>query len=77
MTSDDVNMFKENQKLMNDVFYKTLQTGRGKTHAREHEGDYNIQSVCQKLNSFYTESTNAHVRAFTALSYASSAKIES
>ena len=67
-TDDDVNLFRENQKLMRAVFDKTLQTDRGKTHSREHEGDCNVQSAYQKLNSFCTESTNARASAPTALS---------
>ena len=61
VTSDDVNIFNENKKFTHSVFDEKLQTDRGKKNSREHEGDYNAQSVCQKLNSFCTESTNARV----------------
>ena len=54
VTNNDVNLFIEKQKFMHAVFDKTLQTDRGKKHVREHEGDYNDQSVYKKLNSFYT-----------------------
>ena len=46
-------------------------------YVREHEGDYNAQSLHHKLNSFYTESTNSLVSASNRLSYVTSAKIES
>ena len=76
-TEDDVNLFREKQKFMHAVFDKTLQTDRGKKHVRENEGGYNSQSFYQKLNAFYTESTNARVSTSTALRYITSAKIES
>ena len=76
VTSNDVNLFKEKQKFMCAVFDKTLQIDRGKKHARDHESDYNAQSAHQKLIAFYTKSTNVRVRAFTALIYITSDKIE-
>ena len=77
MTSDNVSLFKEKHKFMHTAFDKKLQTDREKKHAREHEGYCNAQSACQKLNLFCTKSTNARASAFTALSYVTSAKIES
>ena len=77
VTADHMNLFKEKHKFMHAVFDNTLQTNRLNKHAREHEGDYNSQSVHQKLNSFCTESTNARISASTTLSYITSAKIES
>ena len=62
---------------MHAVFDKKLQTDRGKKYVREHEKDYDEQSVNLKLNSFYTESNNARVSASTTLIYMTSAKIES
>ena len=62
---------------MHDIFDKTVQSYRGKKCVREHERDYNFQSVHQKLNSFHTESTNNRVSSSTTLSYITSSKIES
>ena len=76
ISEDEVNLFKEKQKCMHAVFDKTLQTNRGKNNVREHERDYDGQRVCRKLNSFYTESTNARLSASTTLSYITSAKID-
>ena len=76
VTNDDVNLFNEKQKFIHALFDKTLQTDRGKKHAREHEIYYDAQSMCQKLNSFCTESNNARVSASTTLSHVTSAKIE-
>ena len=77
MTTDDKNLLKEKHKFICAVFDEKLQTNRGKKYVREYEGCYNAQSLCQKLNSFCNESTNASVRASTELSYITSAKIES
>ena len=62
---------------MHVVFDKTLRTGRGKKYTREREGYHNAQSVHQKLNSFYTESTNSRVSTSTTLRYITPAKLES
>ena len=62
---------------MHDVFDKSLQTDLEKKYVREHEGDYNTQSVIRKLNSFCSESTNTRVSASTTLSRITLAKIES
>ena len=75
-TSNDVNLFKEKHKFMNTVFDKTSQNDRGKQRVREHEGLNKSQSTHQKLNSFYTESTNSLVSVSTTLIYVTSAKIE-
>ena len=74
-TNDDVNLFKEKYKFMHSVFDKMLQTGLRKKCAREHDNYYYDQSVHQKLNSFFTESTNSRVSASTALIYITSSKI--
>ena len=62
---------------MHAVFDKALHTDRGKKDVREHEGDYNSQSVHQKLTLFYSESTNARISTSTTLSYVTPAKIKS
>ena len=60
---------------MNAVFDTTLQTDRRKKHAREHENDYDDQSVHQNLNSFCIESTNDRVSASTTLGHISQNRI--
>ena len=62
---------------MNDDIDKTLQTDRGKKHARNHEEDYIVQSMHQKMNYFCTKSTNTRISASNALRYITLAKIES
>ena len=67
-TTDGIAIFKENQKLMRGVFSEVLQTNRGKKYARDHEGDYNAQSVHEKLITFCTKSTKSCANASNALS---------
>ena len=74
MNANGVSLFKDKQTFMNAIFDKTLQTYRGKKHAKEYESDYNAQSENQKLSAFYIKSTNYRVRASIALSYITSAK---
>ena len=53
---------------MRGVFSEVLQTNRGKKYARDHEGDYNAQSVHEKLITFCTKSTKSCANASNALS---------
>ena len=73
--NDVVNLFREKQKFVHATLDKTLQTDRVKKHAREHENDYDPQSVRQKLISFCTKSTNARISTSNALSHITSEKI--
>ena len=62
---------------MCSVFSTTLEMDRGKKFVREHEGDFDAQKVCKKLQVFYTTSSGARVNASEMLSYITSAKFES
>ena len=76
-TNDDVNIFKQKQTFMHDVFDKTSQTDRGKKHLVEHEEESNTQSAHVKMNSFYNGSTNSRVSASTTFSHIKSANSKS
>ena len=76
-TDDGKTLFREKQKLMHSAFTSTLLTNRGKKHAREHELDFNAQSVYEKLANFYTDSTVSRVNECDLLSYMTSAKLDS
>ena len=43
---------------------------------REHEDDFNLQAVCNKLHNFYTTSAGARANASAMLSYTNTAKFE-
>ena len=68
VTADGIDLFKHKQSFIQAAFDKVLKTNRGKTYVREYEGDYNAQSVHQKLITFYNKSTNSRVSASITLS---------
>ena len=49
VTDDDVNILREKQQFMHDVFDKTLHTDRVKKFVREHEGDYDAKACIKSL----------------------------
>ena len=49
---EEIKIFKEKQKFMCYVFSTTLQTDRGKNFVREHEQDFDTQTVHDKLHRF-------------------------
>ena len=77
LIQDDVNLFNEKQKFMHSVFSTTLQTDRGNKFVREHEDDFDAQTVYKKLHGFYTTSVGARVSASDMLSHITSATFES
>lgn len=75
-TNEDKDLFKEKQKFMCSVFSTTLLTDAGKKYVREHELDFDAQSVYEKLSTYCTNSTSARMNASDTLSYITSAKID-
>ena len=61
---------------MHSMFSATLLTDAGKKYVREHELDFDAQSVYEKLSTYYTNSTSARMNASDILSHITSAKID-
>ena len=62
---------------MCSAFDTVLLTDKGKAIVREHEDDFDAQSVYNKLKEYCTKSTKASLEASKLLSYITSARIDS
>ena len=52
LPQEHINTFSEKQKFMHFVFSASLQTDRGKKFVREHEGNFDAQTVYKKIMDF-------------------------
>ena len=62
---------------MYSVFDSVLLTDKGKAIVREHEDDFDAQSVYKKLKEYCTKSTKASLEASKLLSFVNSDRIYS
>ena len=62
---------------MYSVFSTGLQTDRGNKFVREHEQDFDAQTVHRKLDEFHETSAGSLVNASDMLIYMTSAKFDS
>ena len=56
---EEINLFKEKQKFVFSVFSATLKNDRGKKFVREHEQDFDTQTVYNKFHRFHTTSAGS------------------
>ena len=62
---------------MCSVFDTVLLTDKGKAIVREHEDDFDAQSVYEKLKEYCTKSAKASLEASKLLSHINSSRIDS
>jgi hypothetical protein len=72
---DELALFQEMQKYVYAVLAATLCTDRGKAFIREHEDDFDAQTVYTKVLAHHRTSTKAQINASDILTYLTSTRI--
>ena len=75
ITSEEIDLFKAQQKYVYSILEAKVQTDMGKMIVRDHEHDYDAQSVYRKLMQHHLTSTKASMKSSLLLSYITSAKL--
>lgn len=75
--TEEADLFEEKQKYMHSMFDTVLLTDKGKAIVREHEDDFDAQTVYKKLKEYCIKSTKASLEASKLLSYVTSVRIDS
>ena len=74
-TPDDIALFQEKQKYLYAVLESKVLTDRGKALIRDHEHDFDAQTVYQKLKAYHLQSTKAKMESSVILSYITSSRL--
>ena len=74
---ENKDLFDEKQKFIYSVFESILRTDMGKYFVRQHEHDYDAQTVFCKLEQYAVASTQATIDSSGLLAYLTSAKLDS
>lgn len=72
MTQEEMDLFAEQQKYVYAVLESKVLTDVGKSFVREHEKDYDAQSVYKKLHDHHLKSTKAMIESGSIISYITS-----
>ena len=74
-TQEEKDLFAVQNKFMYSVFERTLLTSQGKTFVRQHENDYDAQTLYTSLLQYLRSSTKGIMKTSSILSYLSSTKL--
>ena len=75
MTQEEMDLFVEQQKYVYAVLESKVLTDVGKSFVREHEKDYDAQSVYKKLHDHHLKSTKAMIESGSIISYITSVRL--
>jgi hypothetical protein len=75
ITPEDQALFREMQKYVYAVLETVLRTDRGKAFIREHEDDFDAQTVYAKTLAHHHTSTKAQINSADTLTYITSARL--
>ena len=74
-SAEDIALFTEKQKYLYAVLESKVLTDRGKAIVREHEHDFDAQTVYKQLQAHHLKSTKAQIESSTILAYITSARL--
>ena len=74
-TSDDIELFQAKQEYMYTVFECTVQISKGKDLVRQHETDFDAQTLYADLLDYLKHSTKGLLAAADILAYLTSARL--
>lgn len=75
VTNEEKQLFDDQQKFLYDVFQRNIQTDQGRAYVREHETDYDAQTIWVKMKLHALTLTRATISSGVYLSYITSTKI--
>ena len=75
MSQEEMDLFVEQQKYVYAVLESRVLTDYGKSLVRDHEQDFDAQSVYTKLRAHHLKSTKAMIESSTILSYVTSVRL--
>ena len=75
MTQEEMDLFVEQQKYVYAVLESKVLTDFGKSLVRDHELDFDAQSVYKKLRAHHLKSTKAMIESSSLLSYITSVRL--
>jgi hypothetical protein len=70
-------LFQVKEEFMYSVFECTLQTSQGKTFERQHEQDFDVQTLYKQMLTYLKKSTKAIINTSNILSYLASTCLDS